>query len=249
MSSNHKIEDYDKIDYAHFWSSPKRTYIDELEKYLIDKVTHPSNEKLVVDLGGGFGRLSKIYLHKYQKVILLDYSEKLLHQAQGRLRNNSNLAFIRANVYKLPFRDNSVDSIFMVRLFHHLEQPVQVFQEIKRVLKDEGEIFFSFYNKYDLRNRCKVFFGLPKSSTSRISHENVSRKEFLYLSSPAYVEELLDKFNFDILGRYGVGLFIGRLLKFRRVFRPIDKFLYKLSGKFNLTTEILIHAKNRLPLN
>ncbi|MBW4614646.1 MAG: methyltransferase domain-containing protein [Desmonostoc vinosum HA7617-LM4] len=47
----------------------------------------------------------------------------------------SNANFLEANIYALPFPDNSFDAIFSHALFEHLQQPAKALQELWRVLK------------------------------------------------------------------------------------------------------------------
>ncbi|MCC5598509.1 methyltransferase domain-containing protein [Nostoc favosum] len=50
----------------------------------------------------------------------------------------SNANFLEANIYALPFPDNSFDAIFSHALFEHLKEPVQALRELWRVLKPGG---------------------------------------------------------------------------------------------------------------
>ncbi|MEH2236285.1 class I SAM-dependent methyltransferase [Nostoc sp.] len=51
----------------------------------------------------------------------------------------SNANFLEANIYALPFPDNSFDAIFSHALFEHLQEPAQALRELWRVLKP-GEL-------------------------------------------------------------------------------------------------------------
>ncbi|MBD2534470.1 methyltransferase domain-containing protein [Nostoc flagelliforme FACHB-838] len=50
----------------------------------------------------------------------------------------SNANFLEANIYALPFPDNSFDAIFSHALFEHLQEPAQALGEMWRVLKPGG---------------------------------------------------------------------------------------------------------------
>lgn len=238
----YKIQEYDTIDYASLWSGRKRKYLDAIERDIINRLVQPSSNKRLIDLGCGFGRLSETYLYKYKKVILFDYSKKNLLQAAEKISNNEKVSFIQGDVYNLPFKDNSFDTVFMIRLFHHLEDPTRVISEVRRILRGEGNFLFTFYNKYDLRTRCKSFLRLSSPGISRVQHENVSKDGLLYVSDPDYVKQFLSQHGFVIKGRYGIGFLKCGFLKYSRIPGLIEKYLYKFSGRFNLTTEIFIHA-------
>ncbi len=49
-----------------------------------------------------------------------------------------NTTFRTANAYELPFEDNSFDLVFSHALFEHLSRPLEVMNEIQRVLRPGG---------------------------------------------------------------------------------------------------------------
>ncbi|MEH1841105.1 MAG: methyltransferase domain-containing protein [Nostoc sp.] len=51
-----------------------------------------------------------------------------------------NTNFLEANIYALPFLDNSFDAIFSHALFEHLQSPALALEELWRVLKPGGTI-------------------------------------------------------------------------------------------------------------
>ncbi len=55
-------------------------------------------------------------------------------------RGVSNIHFEVANIYKLPFPDNSFDAVFAHTVLQHLQEPVKALDEIRRVLKSKGVI-------------------------------------------------------------------------------------------------------------
>ncbi|MCC5634333.1 methyltransferase domain-containing protein [Nostoc sp. CHAB 5844] len=52
----------------------------------------------------------------------------------------ANANFQQANIYELPFADESFDAVFSHALFEHLQDPAKALQEILRVLKPGGII-------------------------------------------------------------------------------------------------------------
>jgi ubiquinone/menaquinone biosynthesis C-methylase UbiE len=50
----------------------------------------------------------------------------------------SNVEFIEANIYQLPFEENSFDAVFSHAVLEHLQSPVNALQELWRVLKPGG---------------------------------------------------------------------------------------------------------------
>ena len=58
-------------------------------------------------------------------------------------RGITNLRFETASVYRLPFPDNSFDTVFAHALFEHLGEPEAALHEIKRVLRPGGVVGIS----------------------------------------------------------------------------------------------------------
>jgi ubiquinone/menaquinone biosynthesis C-methylase UbiE len=55
----------------------------------------------------------------------------------------------------LKFPDKSVDLITIVRILHHIPDPLLEFKEIARVLSDDGVFIMEFANYTHFRNRIK----------------------------------------------------------------------------------------------
>lgn len=62
---------------------------------------------------------------------------------QAVKREGINLHFGCANVYRLPFADNSFDAAFLHNVLSHLRQPLEVLKGIYRLLRPDGVIGIS----------------------------------------------------------------------------------------------------------
>lgn len=47
------------------------------------------------------------------------------------------------SAYDMPFKDNSLDNIFLISVFHHLSTPLSFLQEAARILRKGGKVFIS----------------------------------------------------------------------------------------------------------
>jgi alkylated DNA repair protein alkB family protein 8 len=59
------------------------------------------------------------------------------------------LNVVNGNITKIPFRQNSADAIMCVAVFHHLsneENRIQALLEMKKLLKNDGEIILSVWS-------------------------------------------------------------------------------------------------------
>jgi len=71
----------------------------------------------------------------------------------------------------LPFKNDSFDSVLMFEVLEHVESPIRVIREIRRVLEDKGILVFSFPNVYYFRHILKWIF---KGKASSVSKEHIS---------------------------------------------------------------------------
>jgi len=99
------------------------------------------NDLTVVDLGCGTGFFSDVLASKYQQVIGLDLSSKMLSFAQQN-RDNA-IRWLEADANCLPFQNNSIDLIYSNLMIQWCEPLETTLNEILRVLKPGGVFLFS----------------------------------------------------------------------------------------------------------
>jgi ubiquinone/menaquinone biosynthesis C-methylase UbiE len=186
------------------------------EEDLIHSVTQPLPEKgVAVVLGSGTGRESFALARIFDKVYGLDFSPEMTQQALLNQENRgvTNTQFITLDVENepLPFADHSVDLInssFGMGSF--VLNPASFFMEIKRVLKPEGKVIFSFYNSQAFVNQLEL--GWAPAISSRLNHQEealevqFNGKTFLIpvvaYSVPEIKEELSRFFVIDSLSTF-----------------------------------------------
>ena len=165
--------DYENYDYQEFWEDDKRYYEDRSERMALRKLlkAEETEDKLIIDIGCGFGRLFDEY-SGFSRIAMVDYSLSNLRNA--RMRVNKFLAgagvripkviYIAADASRLPFRKDSADTILTVRVIHHLADPGKYFDEADRILKAGGLYLLEFANKRNLKNIVKFLLGRMKLS-------------------------------------------------------------------------------------
>ena len=96
---------------------------------------------LVLDIGGGTGRIAQELAADGAHVIVCDSSSRMARQARGK-----GLAAAVASVVRLPFPDDVAERVLVVDAFHHFvhpsaaqAQPVAA-AELLRVLKPGGRL-------------------------------------------------------------------------------------------------------------
>ncbi len=113
------ISDYNGYDYKkNFWEDADREYEDQADRMAIRKLLPKRMEKFA-DIGGGYGRLANEYLKRARKVYIFDYSKTEL--AQAKEIYGDKVETKAGDIYELPFKDNELDGLLMVRVTHHLK--------------------------------------------------------------------------------------------------------------------------------
>jgi len=138
-------------------------YIDYINLMPVDG----QDGKIVLDYGCGPGNdLVGFGIHsKPSRLIGVDVSPKSLEEAKLRLKLHnisSELVQIHEADHTLPFDDGSVDYIHSSGVIHHINDPVRVLSEFKRILKKDGMMRIMIYN-YD-----SIFLHLHVAFLSRI---------------------------------------------------------------------------------
>jgi ubiquinone/menaquinone biosynthesis C-methylase UbiE len=104
---------------------------------------------ILLDAGcGGLIQTSDIYLQTKSQCILVDNSSEMLKIAKKRLINLHeklpvNLNLLQADVFKLPFVDNTFDTVCGFGMIHIFDKKLEYINELLRVLKKGGQFYFS----------------------------------------------------------------------------------------------------------
>src|SRR5690606_41540529 len=116
-----EICDYEGSSYrTDFWEGQGRDYEDRVERIAIRRLLPPTGERLL-ELGAGFGRLSRLFTG-YQQVVLLDYSRSQLEYARSRY-GDAGFLYVAAYLYVLPFDPGDFDEPTMLLVLQLLHEP------------------------------------------------------------------------------------------------------------------------------
>ena len=94
-----------------------------------------ADDQILLDVGGGTGRVSLLFKEKVKNVIIADSSVNMLKEAHEK-----GLSILNSNSERLPFSDESVHRVIMVDAFHHVKNQKDTLNEMWRVLKKDGFI-------------------------------------------------------------------------------------------------------------
>ena len=105
----------------------------------------------ILDLGCGYGRLYP-YLKKKGKYTGIDISIKGIKKAKKDYPDGT---FHIMGAEVTTFDNNEFDSVFAgFNVVDEINNLDLTFEEIKRILKNNGTFVFSFHNKYYWKHEC-----------------------------------------------------------------------------------------------
>jgi len=113
----------------------------------------------VLDIGCGDGKVSVLYRKKGCKVTGIDISQDAIEQANkvGIQASQWNL-----NNLPLPFEDSRFDVVTIVDVLEHIENPLALLRECRRILVPTGRLIISTPNFARLGNRIRMLLGDPR---------------------------------------------------------------------------------------
>jgi len=102
----------------------------------------------IIDIGCGFGATNLVLAKRLvdSEIVGIDLSEPLLRLAR-RAAEAANVGervrYEKADVHQIPYEDNSFDVVINVNMVHLVEEPIQMLNEIERVLVPGGFLFIA----------------------------------------------------------------------------------------------------------
>lgn len=189
-----------KHNYLHYWEG--REYEHAAEEVAIATLLKGKTFNNAIDVGGGYGRLSVFLRNFAEHVTLAEPSQQQLDIAKEFLKDKPAVDMKLAQAESLPFKDGSVDLALVVRVLHHLPDPMPAFVEINRVLKKDGLFLLEFANNAHFKNRVKYSSKLQKIPMEPVdirSAENRRDDEIPFVNhNPKMVKKQLAQAGFKL---------------------------------------------------
>jgi ubiquinone/menaquinone biosynthesis C-methylase UbiE len=109
---------------------------------LMVEVAKPVHSWHVLDIGCGAGHTTFAFAPYVQQIVGIDLSPGMLLEAQQNLqrRGLANVHFQQASVTALPFANEEFDLVTCRFVAHHFSSLSPALSEIRRVLKQEGQL-------------------------------------------------------------------------------------------------------------
>lgn len=189
---------YDDSDffYDQYWQT--RAYEHTSEVLAIETLLEKKKFSNAADIGGGYGRLSKILTLFAKKVTLVEPSQKQRTLAKKYL--DKKIAIQSGLANKTGLAKASMDLVLMVRVMHHLPEPESSLVEINRILKNHGLLILEFANSANFKAKITSFItGRPilPIPIERRSLSNIKNKTIPFVNHhPHAIFKLLQRTGF-----------------------------------------------------
>ncbi len=222
-----------------FWSS--RAYEDRCDRLAI-RALLPGDGGHLLDLGAGFGRLVDEY-GAYEAVTLVDSSPVMIEAARERIGPDPRFTIVEGGADRLPIASASVDVVVAVRLLVHLPDPTEVFREIARVLRPDGQLVVEFPNRRHVLAAVRYLIGRQRWSPAGSRPHEYLEGHFAHQS--ATVEAQLRSVGLEPNARRAASLFRSETLKrliSARVLAAIESPLQAPLGRISPGPSIYVRA-------
>ena len=116
----------------------------ELWMGLISRYAGSRTDLRILDLGCGTGRFAIPMAERlHYQVVGADSSREMLAKAKGK-DTGGIVAWDIQDAQKMTYPDDSFDAVFMSHLLHHVDSPLKVVKECRRILTDSGVILIRY---------------------------------------------------------------------------------------------------------
>lgn len=149
--------------------------------YFAPKAPSFFENKTVLDAGCGMGRQT-YYAAKYgAEVVGIDLS-KSVDAAYQNTREFPKAHIVQADIYNLPFRQETFDFVYSIGVLHHLPSPEEGFRKLLCFLKPGGEVRVYLYRNLENEPKWKHFLlsivTAVRKLTTRMPHNLLCRLSF-----------------------------------------------------------------------
>jgi len=105
----------------------------------------------LLDIGTGTGRMLELFAPRADSAIGIDRSSEMLRLARVKLDEAgvSGASLRQGDMYALPLRDRSANSIILHQVLHYAQQPGSAIAEAARVLAPDGQLLVIDFAQHD----------------------------------------------------------------------------------------------------
>lgn len=198
----------------------------------------PASAQLILDIGCGSAWVAKEYTAQNKKVVSLDVSRKNPIKALD-IYNNEHHAAVVADAKKLPFKNESFDSIIAAEIIEHLYSPKIFIEEWLRVLQPGGTLIMETpFNEKIIHHMC-VHCNCPTPANAHLHSFNKENIKAFLPSSGCSIS--LFTFNNKWMNKLRI-TYLFRFLPFQ-LWSVIDKIVNAVVGKEESFVVVLVKDK------
>lgn len=117
----------------------------------------------VLECACGTGAISKYIAPKCRHLTATDFSEKMLREADKKLKKYANVSVEKEDITKLSHKDESFDKVIAGNVIHLLDDPHAAIEELLRVCKPGGKVIIPTYLNMSGGRRSFIVKILEKS--------------------------------------------------------------------------------------
>jgi len=173
----------------------KQYQIDICDRLALRRMLPKHGDK-IVDVCGGYGRLTGEYIERYKDAYLFDLSSNLLEQSKNTYGDR--IKIVQGSVYEMPFACGEFDALIMVRTALHLTDFIAAVKELNRILKNNGTAIIEIANKRNLHEVIKRLCGCSAMHPFSLEPEGRFKTDFIYYH-PRYIEHIFRQNGFKIV--------------------------------------------------
>jgi SAM-dependent methyltransferase len=108
---------------------------------LLSKYLGPGEGRLLLDVAGGTGNYAQAMRARGFEVLIVDRSPEMLARSVPKVGAARQVV---ADAAVLPFRDAVADRVMLVSALHQMPEPVRLFEEARRVVRDGPYVVTGF---------------------------------------------------------------------------------------------------------
>ena len=141
------------------WSRRTEGFEIVLGRYIMKKTLELAKGPRVLDVGCGDGSLTKILAENFDNVVGVDGSREKIRLAKETVLG---VEFHESLFEDFETRDR-FDSIMMINLLEHVEDPILCVEKARNLLKPEGRVIVFVPNALSLNRRIGKLMGIIES--------------------------------------------------------------------------------------
>lgn len=155
-----------------------------------------SDANKILDIGCGMG-----YVDNKLKILLNSniYGFDIIDFRTRFVKQNTLFKYFRGDVYKIPTREASFDSVLILVSLHHLWHPEEAIKEAIRVLKPGGSLIILediIKSRYSLQTLLTFFVDTVINLTfTKNPYTNKSKNQWIHLFTEKFQLELVRDYS------------------------------------------------------